>query len=720
MTPLFVEIIGTGVVCTLGRNTDETMEALALGRSGLHPLTRFIPPHHDPLPVGQILADNTQTELPPTHWMARLAGDEAMANCRHAPDAIVLGVTTGGMAVTEALLKAGHSDPKAYGYHGFGSVAADLAARYGCTGPVMTVSTACSSGGGAIALAMAMLRTGAYQRILAGGVDCLCRMTYYGFKSLQLIDPDGSRPLDGQRRGMSVAEGAGMLLLEATRESSGAIQLLGAALSCDAHHPTQPHPDGKGALAAMKAALSDAGLDHGDIDYINLHGTGTKDNDRAEAKAIHALFGASIPPVSSIKGATGHSLAASGAIEAVVAAQAVARGLIPGNNGYQTPDPELNLIPVTEPIIGRIDTVLSNSFGFGGNNASVIIGRSSKQAPASPVTGKPLFVKGWAAITGAGGTRETLAALRMDKTCFGRTAADEFNKTLPPLEVRRLKRLSLMTVTLAVEACRHAENACPEATFFGTGWGSLSETHDFLKGLFESEERFPSPIDFMGSVHNAPTGHVARICGATGANITATGGDYSFEQALISAQLLTPHDRPVLVLGADEGHDRLSTLFDRSVPLGKTLSDGGGGLVLQRKQVRGAPTIDLKHFETGYETPPQPDQMVARLGGAEEINRRYGLVLDGIPAAQRATGRKQLDRFLDLTGYPGPVIDYRRLTGEFATATAVAAVFASALVQAGGLPALAHQRGRQSAAGATAALIIGLGSALTAIEVAAT
>ena len=376
-----------------------------------------------------------------------MKADQAMTNCPHKPDAIVLGSTTGGMAVTEEQLKTGCTDPKVYHRHAIGSVAEDLARRYQCNGPVMTVSTACSSGAGAIALAMALLRSGRYQRILTGGVDSLCRLTYYGFKSLQLIDPQGSRPMDEGRRGMSVAEGAGMLLLEANPHDGAAVYLLGAGLSCDAHHPAQPHPEGKGALAAMQAALTDAGCNSNQIDYINLHGTGTIDNDRSEARAIHALFEQTLPPISSVKGATGHSLAASGAIEAVIAAQVVEAGLVPANTGCQTPDPDLGVTPVTLPTQKKIATVLSNSFGFGGNNATLVIG-STPQKRAAKQQLPPLAILGWAAVSGAGTTAATIDHLDRGKDCRGVLDAKQLSQGLPLQIIRRLKRLPLMTLSL--------------------------------------------------------------------------------------------------------------------------------------------------------------------------------------------------------------------------------------------------------------------------------
>jgi hypothetical protein len=265
-----------------------------------------------------------------------------------------------------------------------------------------------------------------------------------------------------------------------------------------------------------------------------------------------------------------------------------------------------------------------------------------------------------------------------------------------------------MTVAMAADARSDGGDTEIESVFFGTGWGSLSETNDFLHGLFESDEKFPSPIDFIGSVHNAPAGQVALAHRATGANITVSGGDYSFEQALLSAQYLAPDEATFLVMAADEGHEKLSPLFDPSVAASSPLSDGGGVLVLSRRPVTGAPTIALKHFETGVGDRLMPDRLIDALG--DRIGR-IGLLLAGIPTAQRSMGQTQLDYFIAHTGYSGPIIDYRRQIGEFASASAVAAVFAAAMVKG------SNRFENTSDIESPTVLVLGLGSSLTAMEV---
>jgi 3-oxoacyl-(acyl-carrier-protein) synthase len=668
--------------------------------------------------VGQVReVEQPQEGLPRTHCLAYAAAVQAMVGESLPPDAIVLGTTTGGILTTEQQLREENRDKAAYRLHGLGTVADYLAGKLGCSGPVLTVSTACSSGAVAMAVALKMLRSGRTDRVLVGGVDSLCRLTYFGFNSLQLVDRNGCRPLDARRRGMAVAEGAGMLLLSTARPGQPSAEVLGAGLSCDAYHPAAPHPEGQGALAAMQAALDDAGMRAEDIDYINLHGTGTPDNDLAEAKAVHRLF-ADPPSLSSIKGASGHSLAAAGALEAVVAAIAVTKDFRPANTGFEQADPALDLQPLTEPVNTATKAVLSNSFGFGGNNGSLLIGKADHFSlrPQQPAGGR-LAILGYSCLTGAGDLQTTLAALESGTSAAGMASLAAISENLPPRLIRRLKRLPRMTLSLAIaaHACSGQETT-PASIFMGTGWGALSETHDFLSRLTESEEKFPSPTDFVGSVHNAPASQAAMLFGATGPNITTSNGDYSFEQALYCADLFTDSaEDTALVLGADEGHEVFSPLFDASISGQTTLADGGGALCLSRTTEGDWPCVRIP-FYAHSRMDDVITALVKSLGGRQALADSCALVLAGIPAAMRDTAEQQLAAFLARANLSTPVVRYREIVGEFASASAAAAGLAASCVTAGRIPQ-SMSRGHEIRLkdGATV-LVLGLGEYLTAME----
>ncbi len=715
-----VFIAGMGVISPIGVGVPATRAALEAGRCALRPLSLFQTPGGGPHPAGQVGTALDDPLLPRTHQLARIAADQALANSRRAPDLVVVGTTTGGMATTETRLKNSDLDPAAYRLHSVGTVAEDIAERCGCTGAVLTVSTACSSGAVAIKIALEVLRAGRARCALAGGADSLCRLTYHGFNSLQLIDPQGARPLDRDRRGMSVAEGAAMLLLVADDPRGAVAELLGAALSCDAHHPAAPHPEGRGAYAAMASALADAGLSPSAIDYVNLHGTGTPDNDLSEARAVNRLFAASRPLVSSVKGACGHSLAASGAQEAVIAGICISAQMVPGTVGTRRPDPALNLEPVLSSRDASVRTVLSNSFGFGGNNACIVIGTpaGSTPHPVAMAEPGPMAVVAGACVTGAGGTDQTLARLAAGGSCRGVCGLDEISANLPARQIRRLKYLPRLALSLAAEVQARAGAAGPpSAVFYGTGWGALSETHGFLKSLFETGEKFPSPTDFVGSVHNAAAGQAAIMLGATGANVALSGGDSSFEQALWAAcHLERGADRTALVIGADEYHDPLTALFDPSVSMDTIPSAGGAALLLASDPSAAPVTV----FPAFYALSKNHSDIVAALlqalGGPERVITRFGLVLAGIPAAERQPGVAQMEAFLARSGFDGPVSDYRNAIGEHASASAVAVVLATAFVQAGHAPG-ALCRGRAARLEGQGCLVLGFGKRVAATEV---
>jgi 3-oxoacyl-[acyl-carrier-protein] synthase-1/3-oxoacyl-[acyl-carrier-protein] synthase II len=707
-----------GLITSLGQSVAANVRALQAGRSGLKALSLFDCPFEEPLPVGEVTDFAVEGPLPRTHHLALAAAREAMASAAGPPDAVVMGTTTGGMLSTEAHLKRGHRTPPASPYHAACSVSDEIARLVGCRGPVLTVSTACSSGAVAIKLAHALLRSGQARRVLAGGADSLCRLTYYGFNSLQIVDPLGARPLDRDRRGMTVAEGAALLLLEAavTPPQRAMAQVLGGGMTCDAHHPAAPHPEGRGAAGAMQAALRDAGLRPEEVDYVNLHGTGTVENDLAEARALLSLFGDRQPPVSSIKGSVGHSLAASGAIEAVVSALALRGGFLPGNVGFATPDPAIGIAPLTATCSRKAASVLSNSFGFGGNNAALVIAGADR--PVAPETAPPpavFRVLHFASLCGAGDTAAMMAQLKMGQSCKGLLDRAVLIGDIPPRSVRRMKRLARMAVGLASRAlAAGTETPAVHGVFMGTGWGALSETHDFLDKLYASNEFFTSPIDFVGSVHNAPAGQIAIREKIEGPNVTMTGGDASFEQALLAATLLDGDRRPVLVGGADEHHPVFSALFDPSTPMDDIPSDGGGMVLLQADDLPGL-TLASRFIGVNDGSEKILRALVEALGGSAGIPRRFGAILAGLPAARRHEAQAQLARFIEWTGFEGPVVDYRRYTGEFAAASAVAAVMALALVQAGQVPG-ALSNGADTPLASRSILMLGLGDQITAVE----
>ena len=290
----------------------------------------------------------------------------------------ILGSSTGGLERTEAFLRAAHEGSSlevAYDLdrqHAFHAVVDIVAELSGLRGPRYTISTACTSSAKVFAAAKRLVSTGVVDAALVGGIDGVCATTLHGFHSLGVLSKTACRPFGAGRDGMNIGEGGAFVLLE--RGGEGEVALLGVGESSDAHHMSAPHPEGLGAEAAMRAALADAKLAAEDIDHVNAHGTGTVQNDAAEAVAIARVLGTNVP-VASTKGYTGHLLGAAGATEAVFSIFSLTDGFVPASLGAEPRDPAISIDVATSLRTQRITRVASNSFAFGGNNASLVFGR---------------------------------------------------------------------------------------------------------------------------------------------------------------------------------------------------------------------------------------------------------------------------------------------------------------------------------------------------------
>ena len=390
MTPL--AITASTLTTALGAGRDATLNALRARRSGLAPV-RF---QNVPLATWTGEVDGVDAVLLPDGladfecrnnrlaWLG-LQHDgvlDAVAGARArwgaARIGVFLGTSTSGLLETELAYRRREPDGSLPADFLYGptqntySLAAFVGRALGLTGPSWVVSTACSSSAKVFGVAARMIAAGLIDAAVVGGVDSLCLTTLYGFNSLELLSTDICRPWDGARDGLSIGEAAAFALVE--RESAAPQGwLLGIGESNDGHHMSTPHPEGAGAIAAMRAAIADAGLDAAGIDYINLHGTATPTNDLAEDRAVASVFGTQTPS-SSTKGATGHTLGAAGGVEALIAMLAIEHGLMPAGLNVQRRDPELLLNYLTENRAAPVRRVLSNSFGFGGSNASLVFG----------------------------------------------------------------------------------------------------------------------------------------------------------------------------------------------------------------------------------------------------------------------------------------------------------------------------------------------------------
>ena len=393
-----VAVVGAGIVSPLGFDLAETAETLRLGRDCVTGITQFSVEQCRCKTAGQIndellrAAGTTHLQRSERlHRVARMvicALEQVLAQApQFKPQLTVVGTTSGGMTFGEKYYRSLHRADNAR--HAPTWIAnylpqkpiVDAQDALGISAPCQVIANACASGTNAIGHAFECIRSGHYERILTGGYDALSELVFVGFDSLQASTAEKCRPFDVSRTGMVLGEGAALLALEnldAARLRGATIlaEITGYGISTDNHHLTQPHPSGIGPRQAMERALASAGLEADEIDYINAHGTATPFNDAAEGKAIAELF--DCVPVSSTKGMMGHSLGAAGAIEAIISVLALEHQFLPPNINFQTGDPELRLnIVANESRKAEIGAVLSNSFGFGGTNASVILQKTA-------------------------------------------------------------------------------------------------------------------------------------------------------------------------------------------------------------------------------------------------------------------------------------------------------------------------------------------------------
>lgn len=399
-----VFVTGAGIVSALGIGTGATLDALLKGESGIGRI-RHLETEHDEFPVGEVSLSNAEmsqmlgTGYPNdglrTVLMGILAAKEAIESARLTPDnlrsaALVSGTTVGGMDMTERHFKtvyeanADTADSCELKYNDCGYSTELIADYFGKFALVTTTSTACSSAANAIILGANMIKAGIVDIALVGGSEALTKFHLNGFNTLMILDKDRCRPFDAERNGINLGEGAAFLVLESesSAKARGAeimAELSGYANTCDAYHQTATSENGEGAYLAMRKALDKARLSPRDIDYINAHGTGTSNNDETEVAAMRRIWGYELPKFSSTKAFTGHTTSASGSIEAVICLLILKHGFLPKNLGWQNPMAD-DAVPVTEDTsCPDVTHVINNSFGFGGNDSSLIFSKYDKE-----------------------------------------------------------------------------------------------------------------------------------------------------------------------------------------------------------------------------------------------------------------------------------------------------------------------------------------------------
>ena len=550
-----IVITGEGIVSAIGLDKQQTVRSLREGRSGIGVMQHLHSSHHE-LPVGEVQLSNEEMKqqlgIPAEEMVSRTAlmGMQAISQALsdahlspltsdHSPLKIVLisGTTVGGMDLTELYfdkMLQRHEYIDLLLQHEGGKCTERIARHFGIFSEHTTISTACSSAANALILGANLLKAGQADIVVAGGTEALTRFHLNGFNSLMILDHERCRPFDAGRDGLNLGEGAAFVVMEreaSARQREAEIHgwLTGYGNACDAFHQTASSENGEGAYKAMREALRSAGLHPSDIDYVNAHGTGTPNNDASESVALRRVFGEQLPPVSSTKSMTGHTTSASGSIEAVICLLAMRHGFIPANVGWTNPMPD-GIVPTLGVDHCELHHVLCNSFGFGGNDSSLVLSAAPIEASDAP---KPVAASIRVAAEVEITSEEQLSAIRDYVT---------------PMEARRMGKIMKSSLLSSLQALQQAGIEKPDAIITATAWGCIENSEALLVQLMEEGEGSIKPTYFMQSTHNTIGSNIAIRLKCHGYNVTYTHGRQSLDWALRDARLLLEQGKAKSVL----------------------------------------------------------------------------------------------------------------------------------------------------------------------------
>ncbi len=538
-----VSITGMGILCAIGNNRQEVLDALLRKESGIGPM-QYLTSVHTDIPVGEIklstgemmqaLGITADVPVSRTSVMGALAVREALeqAGIRDVTGkrvALISGTTVGVMDVNEQLVQ---NPPQG---NDCGRSTNEIAQFTGLSGAkCCTICTACSSALNAIMLGAEMLRNDEVDLVIAGGSEPLSRYHLNGFNTLMILDRERCRPFDDTRAGLNLGEGAAFVVLEKDAPNAMAY-VQGYANRCDAFHQTATSPTGEGAFLAMTEALKQAGIGPEKIDYINAHGTGTPDNDASESAAFQRVFGPNMPPMSSTKSYTGHTTSAAGSVETVICLLAMENDFVPASLGWSHPMPE-GVIPSPGRTGVDLDFVMCNSFGFGGNDSCVILSKARPGAEETQLMDESrIRIASHILIS----EEDDLGGLR---------------EYLPPMETRRMGKMMKASLLSAFTALRQAGLERPDAIIAATSKGMLELSGMFLEDIVNNQEEQLKPTIFMLSTHNTIASAIAIQTKCHGYNITYSQGEDSSAWAVRDAKLLLRKGeaKTVLVCAFDE------------------------------------------------------------------------------------------------------------------------------------------------------------------------
>ena len=568
-----IVITGEGIVCAIGLDKQQVLKSLREKRTGISEIKYLNSIHHD-LPVGEVPLTNDEmkkqlglekdTYVNRTTLMSILAVRQALTDAgidsndvkeKALRVVLISGTTVAGMDITERFFKDLQISDDHLGcmkYHSAGSSTQLLADYFDIFAEYTTISTACSSAANAIILGANLLKDGQADMVIAGGSEALSLFHLNGFNSLMILDHKQCRPFDEKREGLNLGEGAAYLVLEkedAAHKRHAEIHgyLRGYGNACDAFHQTASSENGEGAFLAMREALQMAHMKPEDIQYVNAHGTGTPNNDLSESAALKRVFGSQMPFISSTKSFTGHTTSASGSIELVICLLALRHQFIPANLGW-TQQMTDGITPSMGEKNCSIHNVLCNSFGFGGNDSSLIV--SSLQS--DDTENKHRLQKSFIRIVS-----------KVEITSEDQLT--EVRNYVTPMEARRMGKIMKSSLLSSLKALKDAGIEKPDAIITGTSMGCLENSERLLLQLIEEGEGSLKPTYFMQSTHNTISSNIAIRLGCHGYNVTYTQDEDSLKWAIRDAemQLRSGKYKTILVGCHDETTHVFSSIMQR-------------------------------------------------------------------------------------------------------------------------------------------------------------
>ena len=536
-----IVITGEGIVSAIGNDKDSVLNSLRSKKTGIGEMKYLESSHHE-LPVGEVKLSNEEMKamlgygasesISRTTMMGMLAVgqaiEEAKLVCQQGLKIVLVnGTTVGGMDITEQYFGSFIDSDKYIGClktHDCGSCTQMIAERFGLFDDSTTISTACSSAANALILGANLIKAGEADIVVAGGCEALTRFHLNGFNSLMILDNEPCRPFDERRAGLNLGEGAAFVVLESEelalqRNATIHAYLTGYGNACDAFHQTATSDNGQGAFLAMNDALEMAHLSPEVIDYVNAHGTGTPNNDQTESVALQRVFEDYMPKISSTKSFTGHTTSASGSIEVVICLLAMNNAFVPANIGWKNPMNN-GIIPTMGIEECELNHVMCNSFGFGGNDSSIIL----SSQPVLDDT-KEAYDDG-----------EIHEVSRVEITNEDQLC--NLRNYVKPLEIRRMGKIIKGSLLSSLQALEQAGIECPDAIITATSLGCLENSERLLVQLHDEGEVMLKPTYFMQSTHNTISSNIAIHTKCHGYNMTYTHGNQSLEWALRDAKML--------------------------------------------------------------------------------------------------------------------------------------------------------------------------------------